>query len=78
MRWLRQVWDVFSRAMMAFGHFVSKYIITPVLYFGLGALFTLPTRASDPLKLKLSPGRSRWLSRAAESHDDLTRARSMY
>lgn len=78
MRWLGRVWDAFGRVMMAFGHAVSKYVITPLLYFVLGALFTWPTRASDPLKLKLTPGRSRWLPRAAESGDELARARSMY
>ena len=76
MRLLKQLWNGFSQTMMAVGHAISKYVITPALYYVLGALFTAPSRVGDPLRLRPRQG-SHWHRRDTEP-DRLDHARSLY
>lgn len=72
---LKRLWQGFSRASMAVGHFISRNVISPVLYYVLGALFTLPARVGDPLRLKHGPA---WHVRPVDQPDQLDHARAMY
>jgi len=74
---LRRLWDAISKALMAFGHFMSRYVVTPVLFSVLGLLFSLFAKAGDPLRLKLHPGGSVWLDRSGHT-DSLNKARSLH
>ncbi len=74
---LRRLWDGFSAMMMAIGHFISRNIITPVLFILLGLLFSLFAKMGDPLRLKLHPGATSWLDRPTHP-DSLEKARSLH
>lgn len=74
---LRRLWDGISKALMAFGHFISRYVVTPTLYVVIGLLFSAFAKMGDPLRLKLHPGATVWLDRGGRS-DSLERARSLH
>jgi hypothetical protein len=74
---LRRLWDGFSNGMMAIGHFISRNIVTPVLFSVLGLLFSIFAKAGDPLRLKLHHGGSVWIDRSGRT-DSLDQARSLH
>ena len=74
---LRQAWEAFNRASRAFGHFMSRNVVAPALYYLLGLLFTWPARLPDPLHLRLRTG-SLYYPREAEIETPMQRAGSMY
>ena len=74
---LRRLWDGFSAVMEAIGHFISRNIVTPILFVVLGLLFSLFAKMGDPLRLKRHDGDSLWLDRSPHP-DSLDRARSLH
>jgi hypothetical protein len=63
--------------MEAFGHFVSRNIVTPILFTVLGLIFSVFAKVGDPLRLKMHQGASHWLDRAPHP-DSLEKARSLH
>ncbi|MCC7491916.1 MAG: hypothetical protein IT204_06195 [Fimbriimonadaceae bacterium] len=73
---LRRVWDALSRGLMAFGHCMSKFVVTPLLYTVIGGLFTGFARRGDPLRVR-PPAGTLWQPRR-RADDTLERARSLH
>ncbi len=73
---LRAIWQAISKALMAFGHFMSSYVVTPVLYFVVMAPFAPFARRGDPLRVSAQAG-PQWHPRATAT-DDLESAARMH
>ena len=65
---LRAIWDAINKGLKAFGHFMSSYVVTPVLYYVLMSPFSIFARRGDPLSLAPRSG-SLWHKREAADID---------